>query len=59
MTAKPQITVPDGPAPDELVIEDLIVGDGPEAHPGATVTVHYVGVDHGSGTGTGTEQLQH
>ncbi|MFA9432602.1 FKBP-type peptidyl-prolyl cis-trans isomerase [Egicoccus sp. AB-alg2] len=30
--------------PDELVAEDLVVGDGDEATPGSTVTVHYVGV---------------
>ena len=30
-------------------IEDLTVGDGPEAVPGGTVEVHYVGVDYDSG----------
>ena len=38
------ITVPDGLEVTELVTEDLIEGDGPEAAPGATVTVHYHGV---------------
>jgi len=39
------ITVPDGfDAPTELVIEDLVEGDGAEAPAGATVTVHYAGV---------------
>ncbi len=47
--AKPEITVPAGPAPSELVIEDLVVGDGPAAVPGAVVTVHYVGVDYDTG----------
>ncbi|MEO2108407.1 MAG: FKBP-type peptidyl-prolyl cis-trans isomerase [Actinomycetota bacterium] len=41
---KPEITLPDGPAPAELVITDLVEGDGAEAGPNATVTVHYVGV---------------
>jgi peptidylprolyl isomerase len=35
--------------PEELVLADLIVGDGPEAGPGSTVTAHYVGVGLNSG----------
>lgn len=46
---KPEIDFPDGPAPAELVITDLTVGDGDEATPGATVRVHYVGVEHDTG----------
>lgn len=46
---KPEIDFPDGPAPTELVIEDLIVGDGPEAVAGRTVEVHYVGVEYDTG----------
>ena len=46
---KPQIDHPDGDAPTELVIEDLSVGEGAEAVAGATVEVHYVGVEYGSG----------
>jgi peptidylprolyl isomerase len=42
--AKPEVTIPDTPPPAELVIEDLVVGDGPEATPGQPVEVHYVGV---------------
>ena len=49
MSTKPEIPFPDGPAPAQLVIEDLTVGDGPEAVPGGTVEVHYVGVDYDSG----------
>jgi FKBP-type peptidyl-prolyl cis-trans isomerase len=41
--SKPEIEFQSGPAPAELVIEDLVVGDGPEALPGGTVEVHYVG----------------
>ena len=41
---KPDVTVPDTDPPAELVVEDLEVGDGTEAVPGSTVTVHYVGV---------------
>ncbi len=44
MTEKPEIDFYDGPAPDDLEILDLSVGDGPEAGPGDQVSVHYVGV---------------
>ncbi|GAB3938961.1 FKBP-type peptidyl-prolyl cis-trans isomerase [Corynebacterium tapiri] len=46
---KPHIEVPDTPAPAELVIEDLIVGDGAEAKESGMVEVHYVGVDYATG----------
>jgi peptidylprolyl isomerase len=46
---KPVIEFPDGPAPAELVINDLVVGDGDEATPGAVVDVHYVGVEYDTG----------
>lgn len=46
---KPEIEFPDGPAPNELVIEDVIVGEGAEAVPGANVEVHYVGVEYDTG----------
>lgn len=46
---KPQIEQPTGPAPEELVIEDLVVGTGEAASPGSTVEVHYVGVDFETG----------
>jgi len=49
VTTKPEIEFPDGPAPAELVIEDLVVGEGDEAKPGATVEVHYVGVEYDTG----------
>lgn len=48
-TQKPEIDFIEGPAPTELVITDLIRGDGPEAKPGDTVDVHYVGVDFDAG----------
>ncbi|MEB3070215.1 FKBP-type peptidyl-prolyl cis-trans isomerase [[Mycobacterium] vasticus] len=48
-SAKPQITVPTGPAPTELVIEDIVVGDGASAASGALVNVHYLGVDYDTG----------
>lgn len=47
--SKPEIDFIEGPAPTELVITDLEVGDGVEATPGATVDVHYVGVDFETG----------
>ncbi|WP_410667169.1 FKBP-type peptidyl-prolyl cis-trans isomerase [Amycolatopsis sp. cmx-4-68] len=46
---KPQIDRPDGLPPADLEITDITVGDGAEATPGKTVTVHYVGVSHTTG----------
>ena len=46
---KPEIEPQLGPEPSSLVHEDLIVGDGDEASPGAVVEVHYVGVDRETG----------
>ena len=46
---KPFVDPPEGPAPSELEIVDLEVGIGPEAVPGKTVAVHYVGVAFSSG----------
>ncbi|MDX3060632.1 MULTISPECIES: FKBP-type peptidyl-prolyl cis-trans isomerase [Streptomyces] len=46
---KPRIEVPEGVAPTELTIRDLVVGDGPEALPGRVVQLHYVGVTFASG----------
>ena len=46
---KPIITVPDTAAPAELVIDDLVVGEGAEAVKGANVIVHYVGVAWSTG----------
>lgn len=45
LNEKPHVYVPPGEAPPaELVVEDLVVGDGAVAAPGQTVNVHYVGV---------------
>ena len=51
MTApqRPDVDPYDGPPPTDLVVEDITVGDGPEAVSGQTVTVHYVGVAHSTG----------
>jgi peptidylprolyl isomerase len=46
---KPDVTVPTSPPPTDLVIEDLVVGDGDEARPGDQVSVHYVGVAWSTG----------
>jgi peptidylprolyl isomerase len=46
---KPDVDPVPGPAPADLVVTDLTVGDGDEAKPGQTVTVHYVGVSHAKG----------
>jgi peptidylprolyl isomerase len=50
MTAsKPTINFPEGDAPTELEIQDLVVGEGAEAKAGDQVVVHYVGVAHSTG----------
>ena len=46
---KPTVDVPGGPAPTELVIEDVEEGDGAEAESGDQVSVNYVGVLYDSG----------
>ena len=46
---KPDVEPVPGPPPSDLQVTDITVGDGPEATPGKTVTVHYVGVSHDSG----------
>jgi peptidylprolyl isomerase len=48
-TGKPEVDFQDGPAPTELVIKDLIEGEGAQAKPGGLVEVHYVGVEYDSG----------
>lgn len=48
--AKPEVVVPEGEGPpDELVVTELAEGDGDQATPGSTLTVHYVGVAWSSG----------
>jgi len=46
---KPEIEFPEGPAPADLRIQDVTVGEGPEAVPGGTVNVHYLGVEYATG----------
>lgn len=41
---KPAVEIPESQPPADLIIEDLVVGDGDEARPGQQVSVHYVGV---------------
>ncbi len=48
--AKPVVEVASDQAPSyQLELEDLVVGDGPEAAAGQIVEVHYVGVSWKSG----------
>lgn len=49
LDSKPEITLPGGEPPAELVVVDLVEGDGAEAAVGATVTTHYVGVSWRNG----------
>ena len=49
LNSKPEFDAPEGPAPTELVITDIVEGDGDVAQPGSTVKVHYAGVEYESG----------
>lgn len=49
MNEKPEIDFPGGEAPTELVIEDIVTGDGAEAKAGDVAHVHYVGVAFSNG----------
>ncbi|HYO31888.1 MAG TPA: FKBP-type peptidyl-prolyl cis-trans isomerase [Nocardioidaceae bacterium] len=49
MPDKPEIDFPASPAPTDLEITDVTVGDGALATKGSTVVAHYVGVAHSSG----------
>jgi peptidylprolyl isomerase len=46
---KPEIGPIEGAPPADLVIEDITLGEGPEARPGQQATVHYVGVSFSTG----------
>ncbi|WP_210408162.1 FKBP-type peptidyl-prolyl cis-trans isomerase [Allokutzneria sp. NRRL B-24872] len=46
---KPEVDKYEGDAPADLVVTDLIVGEGDEATAGKVVSVHYVGVSHSTG----------
>ena len=41
---KPQVLLPAGDPPPELVIHDVVEGEGDAVEPGATVNAHYVGI---------------
>ena len=46
---KPEVMIPQTPAPSSLITEDITVGEGVEAVSGKTVSVHYVGVAWSTG----------
>ncbi|GAA1346643.1 FKBP-type peptidyl-prolyl cis-trans isomerase [Saccharothrix algeriensis] len=46
---KPVVEPHEGPAPADLLVEDITVGEGTEAQAGQLVHVHYVGVAHSTG----------
>ncbi len=47
--SKPEVPQPTGTPPNELVTDDVVVGEGATANPGDDVSVHYVGVSFSSG----------
>lgn len=46
---KPEIDFPEGEPPNELQLNDEVVGEGAEATAGRTVSAHYVGVAYSTG----------
>jgi peptidylprolyl isomerase len=44
VASKPDVSIPAGAPPDDLKMEDVVVGTGAEATAGKTVDVQYVGV---------------
>lgn len=42
--SKPEVEIPEGTPPADLLIEEIVEGDGEEARSGHQVSVHYVGV---------------
>lgn len=46
---KPEVDAPQGPAPTELQIVDIVEGTGAVAEASSTVDVHYLGVSYDSG----------
>ncbi|MDH3753638.1 MAG: FKBP-type peptidyl-prolyl cis-trans isomerase [Acidimicrobiia bacterium] len=47
--SRPIITIPDTAPPGELIVDDLVAGDGAEAAQGMQVTVDYCGVSWSTG----------
>ena len=46
---RPEIDFPEGEAPTDLIVEDVVIGDGTEAVAGSTIDAHYVGVAWSTG----------
>jgi len=46
---KPEIDFPGPEVPDDLVVTDVVEGDGAVATAGSTLKMHYVGVAHSTG----------
>ena len=46
---QPEIDFPGPDTPADLVMTDVVEGEGTEATAGSTVSVHYVGVSHSTG----------
>ncbi|MFF1877602.1 FKBP-type peptidyl-prolyl cis-trans isomerase [Leifsonia sp. NPDC058230] len=46
---KPEVDAPEGPAPEQLEIVDIVEGSGDAATAGSKVDVHYLGVEYETG----------
>ncbi len=47
---KPDVEIPAIEAPTELILEDIVLGDGETAIAGSTVETHYVGISWSTGS---------
>ena len=48
-STKPTVTIPQTEAPSQLIIDEIVIGNGEEAVKGKNVSVHYVGVAWSNG----------
>jgi peptidylprolyl isomerase len=49
LSSKPKVPQPAGTPPEDLVTDDVVVGEGTAAKSGDHVAVHYVGVSYSNG----------
>ncbi len=49
LSQKPLVTVPDGDPPAELVVDDIVTGDGAVAAAGDVLVMEYVGITYSEG----------
>jgi len=56
---KPKVTVPKGPPPKKLIVEEVEKGTGATVKPGDEVTVQWIGIQYRSGKEVGSSWSYH